>query len=68
MTFGHVLVDQRWPRPAQKELSEVRLTWKDLVATALVAAIAVPCIDYMVAGSVPFQNPTGWLGSDLLSA
>jgi hypothetical protein len=43
----------------------MRLTWKDLVATALVAAVVVPCIGYMVAGSVPFiQDPTGmaWLG------
>jgi hypothetical protein len=32
----------------------MRLTWKDLVATALVAAVVVPCIGYVVAGSVPF--------------
>lgn len=38
----------------------MRLTWKDAVATVLVAAIVVPFVGYMATGSMPFiQDPTG---------
>jgi len=45
----------------------MRLTWRDAVATVLVAAIAVPYIGYVINGSMPFiQDPTGMAGLGLL--
>jgi hypothetical protein len=45
----------------------MRLTWKDGVATILVAAIVVPYVGYLIQGSMPFiQDPTGMAGVGLI--
>jgi hypothetical protein len=45
----------------------MRLTWKDGVATLLVAAIVVPYVGYLIQGSMPFiQDPTGMAGVGLI--
>lgn len=45
----------------------MRLTWRDAVATILVAAIAFPYIGYLINGSMPFiQDPTGMAGTGLV--
>lgn len=47
----------------------MRLKVKDLVATALVAAIAVPYVGYVVAGEMPFvQDPRGMSAVGLVLA
>ena len=47
----------------------MKLTWKDLAATLLVAAAVVPFVGYMVTGSMPFvQDPTGMAGLGLIAA
>lgn len=44
----------------------MRLTWRDGVATILVAAIIVPYVGYLINGSMPFiQDPTGMAGVGL---
>lgn len=44
----------------------MRLTLRDLVATLLVAAIAVPYVGYLVTGSMPFiQDARGMAGTGL---
>jgi hypothetical protein len=41
----------------------MRLTKKDLITTALVAAVAVPYVGYLVRGEMPFiQDPRGMAG------
>ena len=38
----------------------MRSSWKDLAATILVAAVAVPYVGYMIRGSMPFiEDPRG---------
>jgi|SRR5579864_8684848 len=45
----------------------MHLTWKDGVATVLVAAVVVPFVGYMATGSMPFvQDPTGMAGLGLV--
>ena len=45
----------------------MRLTLKDLVATVLVAAIAVPYIGYLVRGEMPFiEDPRGMSATALV--
>lgn len=44
----------------------MRLTWRDAVATVLVAAIMVPYVGYLFTGSMPFiQGVTGMAGVGL---
>ncbi len=43
------------------------LTFRDVVATILVAAIAIPYIGYLINGSMPFiEDPTGMAGVGLI--
>jgi hypothetical protein len=45
----------------------LRLTWKDVVATLLVAAVVVPYVGYVIYGSMPFiQDPEGMAGVGLI--
>lgn len=45
----------------------MKLTWKDLTATVLVAAIAVPYIGYLVRGDMPFiEDPRGMSATGLV--
>jgi hypothetical protein len=45
----------------------MRLTFRDGVATILVAAIGVPYIGYLIRGSMPFiQDPRGMAGTGLV--
>ena len=47
----------------------MHLTWKDGVATVLVAAVVVPFVGYMATGSMPYvQDPTGMAGLGLVLA
>ncbi|MBJ7356760.1 hypothetical protein [Nocardioides sp.] len=45
----------------------MRISWKDLVATLLLAAIAVPYIGYLVRDEMPFiEDPRGMAATGLL--
>lgn len=45
----------------------MRLTGRDIVATILVAAIAIPYIGYLINGSMPFiEDPTGMAATGLV--
>jgi hypothetical protein len=45
----------------------MKRSWKDLAATILVAAVAVPYIGYLVRGSMPFvEDPRGMAAVGLL--
>jgi len=45
----------------------MRLTWKDAVATLLLAAIVIPYAGYLAWGSMPFiQDPTGMAGAGIV--
>jgi len=38
----------------------MRLTWKDAIATGLIAAVVIPFVGYLVRGEMPFiQDPRG---------
>jgi hypothetical protein len=46
-----------------------KLTVRDLAATLLIAAVAVPFIGYSVRGSMPFvQDPRGMAGVGIVGA
>ena len=45
----------------------MKISWRDVVATLLVAAIVVPYIGYLVRGSMPFiQDPRGMAATGLV--
>jgi hypothetical protein len=45
----------------------MRTTWRDAIATLLVAALVVPYIGYLIKGSMPFlQDPRGVAGTGLV--
>ena len=45
----------------------MKFTWKDVVATLLVAAVVVPYIGYLARGSMPFiQDPRGMAATGLI--
>ncbi len=45
----------------------MRMTWRDGIATLLVAALVVPYIGYLIRGSMPFlQDPRGVAGTGLV--
>jgi hypothetical protein len=45
----------------------MRYSWRELVATVLVAAIAVPYVGYLVRGSMPFiEDPRGMAATGLV--
>ncbi len=54
----------------RRELSFMRkLTFRDLLATLIVAAVVVPFIGYSVRGSMPFvQDPRGMAGVGIVGA
>ncbi len=45
----------------------MRVTWRDGIATLLVAAVVIPYIGYLIKGSMPFlQDPRGVAGTGLI--
>jgi hypothetical protein len=45
----------------------MRYSWKDLTATILVAAVAVPYVGYLIRGSMPFiEDPRGMAATGLV--
>ena len=45
----------------------MRFTWKDGIATLLVAAVVVPYVGYLINGSMPFlQDPRGMAATGLV--
>jgi hypothetical protein len=45
----------------------MRVTWRDGIATLLVAAVVIPYIGYLIKGSMPFlQDPRGMAGTGLM--
>ena len=45
----------------------MRFGWRDVVATVLVAAVAVPYVGYLIRGSMPFiEDPRGMAATGLV--
>ena len=52
-----------------EEVGSMRNRWRDLAASLLVAAVAIPYVGYLVRGSMPFiQDPRGMAATGLVLA